>query len=83
MELLQKGTFFMNFKNNIYFKIARVYWNFFELFIIYGDFQEISKKKFASVFHIVFHTFLQNKIRLTYGEFGKNMKNARDYAEVW
>ena len=51
--------------------------------IIYGDFQENSKKQFARVFHIVFHTFLQNKIRLTYGEFGKNMKKARDYAEIW
>ena len=51
--------------------------------IIYGDFQEISKEKFARVFHIVFHTLLQKKIQLTYDEFGKNMKNARDYAEVW
>ena len=62
MKLLQKGTFFMKFKYDIYFKTASVY-----SMVIFKEIQ----KKFAMVFHIVFHTFLQNKIRFTYCEFEK------------
>ena len=49
-----------------------IYIFIFKICFIYGDFAEKEKSYFAMVFHITFDTFLENKIRLRYGEFEKS-----------
>ena len=47
------------------------------------NFKKFTKAKFARVFSMTLHIFLQNKIQIINDDWKKNVKNARNYAEVW
>ena len=47
------------------------------------NFKKVTKVKLARVFSMNFHIFWRIKIQIINGDWRKNVKNARDYAEVW